>query len=690
MTTSSPRSRQIAVELADEEPDVQVRTAGRITPLLPHLPAAIVGLLVVVLLLVWSAHDGGYDADTWYWGSLLTLSLLSAAIVARGLRRPVPMVVLALGAFALYVAWSYLSILWAQAPGQALEGSNRALMYLMLFALLATLPWTTEGALAVLTVYVVAVGALGLLTLARLATGHGTGQLIFQGRLLSPTGYFNSTAALFTIDALMAVALAVRRSAAPALRAALIAMAAVDVQLAILAESRGWLFTLPVVIVLALLVVRHRLRIVPAAVIAIAGGVAPLHRLLAVYRNGPANASHTAAVAGRTGLALCAVIFIGVLLMIRGERLLAPRNPSALAKRRLGTLLAVAAVAAVATGAVAATSGHPVRFLKRQWNGFVKSSVETRSSSYFGVVGSGRYDFWRVSLDALAAHPLGGLGQDNFDDYYLTHRRTAQEPQYTHSIEMRLLAHTGLVGFLLFAGFLAAAITAALGNRRSETDLQRLVAGAALLALIVWLIHGSVDWFWEIPALSGPALGFLAVAGALGPSSSARRLVGADGSPASRVRRGVALALGFAALLGATVLLAFPYLSVREVSIASNISQRNPVAALRALSRAAQFNPLSAVPDRLAGTIALQTGEYSLARTKFQRAISRDSGGWLSWLGAGLAATELGDLAQARHDFEVAYSINPKQPAVPAALRRIGTAHPLTPSEALRILVVAH
>ena len=89
--------------------------------------------------------------------------------------------------------------------------------------------------------------------------------------------------------------------------------------------------------------------------------------------------------------------------------------------------------------------------------------------SHFATVGSGRYDFWRVALDAFLAHPIGGLGQDNFDDYYVVHRRTTEEPAWTHSLEMRLLAHTGIVGFALFAAFIVAAVVAALRARRRRT-----------------------------------------------------------------------------------------------------------------------------------------------------------------------------------------------------------------------------
>ena len=92
---------------------------------------------------------------------------------------------------------------------------------------------------------------------------------------------------------------------------------------------------------------------------------------------------------------------------------------------------------------VVLTHGHPFRFISRQWNGFSQPESVYSSQSHFADVGSNRYDFWRVSLDAFLAHPIGGLGQDNFADYYVVHRRTAAEPSATHSIELRLLAQTG-------------------------------------------------------------------------------------------------------------------------------------------------------------------------------------------------------------------------------------------------------
>ncbi len=371
------------------------------------------------------------------------------------------------------------------------------------------------------------------------------------------------------------------------------------------------------------------------------------------------------------------------------------------------------------------------------------------AGSHFFKVGSGRYDFWRVSVDAVKAHPLGGLGQDNFADYYITRRRTGEEPRWTHSLEFRLLAHTGIVGFVLFTVFLVAAlIAAAKAVRRRRSPLLAVAAAGGLIPLIPWLVHGSVDWFWEVPALSGPAFAFLGMAAGLSrqrdeaaaaattasdaaePSPAAASRAPSPSRPAGRaltpsrpasrapppsrrpdaepspdaepagepvaaarssrrtpagVRIGLTL-VGVAALLAATAVLAFPYLSVRYTSIATHVRNRNPAAALSDLSKAADLNPLSPDPTRLAGIIALAGGRPQLAEQRFADTISREPGGWLAWLGRGLAASALGDNVAARQYLRVAASINKQQPVITDALARVNTDRPMTPAEAFRSL----
>ena len=376
-----------------------------------------------------------------------------------------------------------------------------------------------------------------MVLMVRLASGANVTVLFFGGRLVAPTGYINSTAALFTIDALVCIVLASWRRLAGPVRGLLVAFAAVSLQLATIVQSRGWLFTLPLIALVAIVIVPDRLRVAGAAVIPVIAALIPVRRLLHVYQSGPSDPLRALAIhAGRPALAMCVGAFVIGTLAAWADSLYRGPGLGRAQRRAVGTVLAIIGVAGVLAGGLAVSKGHPFQFISRQWHGFAHAEA-VYGSSHFTDVGSGRYDYWRVALHAFEHHPIGGLGQDNFGDYYLTLRHTGEEPSWTHSLELRLLAHTGIVGFLLFGGFLVAAIMAAARTRRHGDADTRLLAAALLLPLVVWLIHGSIDWFWEVPALSGPALGFLGAAGGLGTALGvAPGPAGAPAVPGARPR----------------------------------------------------------------------------------------------------------------------------------------------------------
>ena len=648
-------------------------------------------------MLVWAVHDGGYDAETWYWGGLASLGVLAmtAVVLRQRLRLTRPRLV-TIALLAGYVGWCYASIAWAQSPGDALQGANQALLYLLVFALCVLLPWTAEAALTALAAFAAGIGVIGIVLLFDLASSHHVAGLVIEGRLAAPTGYFNATAALFTIDALVSIGLATRRELPGPVRGLMLSFACSGLALAVTVQSRGWLFTLPIVFLIAAITVRDRLRVALAAVIPLAGTFAVLGRLLDVYRSsGAAALTHAAAAAARPTLMICAAAFVIGTLLAWADSLW-PTAPLSPRRRRLvGSVVIAAVLIALAGGGLRATHGDPIGFISRQWNGF--SHQQTSSSgSHFADVGSGRYDFWRVALDAFVANPVGGLGEDNFADYYVRRRRTLEEPSWTHSIELRLLAQTGLVGFALMTAFLLSALRLAVRARSGPGPLAPAVAAIALMPLIVWLVHGSVDWFWEMPALSGPALGFLGVAGSLEPAgapaaaveSADRRQPGSGGRPAINPSGVLGVAAGVLAVAAGVLALGLPYLSVREVSLASDVSSSSPAAALSDLATAASLNPLSSVPGRLAGAIALREGRYGVAQMRFQQSIAREPGGWFAWLGAGLAASALAERGRARADFAAAYAINSNQPAIRQALARVYSRRPLSAAEAFSLLVI--
>jgi hypothetical protein len=661
-------------------------------------------LAAIGLMILWSAHDGGYDQDTWYWGALATLALLTAALGGLGAERLLARrsVALALALLAAYVGWSYLSILWAATPALALDGSNRALLYLMLFTLFAALPWTERTVVIALLLYVAGIAAIAVTELLRLLTKHLIAQSFSVGRLISPTGYFNSAAALFTMMALVALGLSVRRSLPALLRGLLVAIACLGLDLALLGQSRGWLFTLPFLGLATIVVVRDRLRATVMGAIAISGALATVRSSLHVFAaygglGAPLRPMVAAATrAGRHDLVAIAVVFV----VATGVAVLDSRFGRELSRRTVTAVaaaLAVLALAACGAGALAATHGHPFAFVKRQWNGFAhEPNSNLQTATHFGAVGSGRYDIWRVAWHAVTSHPVGGLGQDNFGDYYVTRRRTYEEPAWTHSLWLRLLAQTGFVGFALFVAFLVVALRSAGVSRRGRAP-GAVVGAACLLPLVAWLVHGSVDWFWEFPALSGPALAFLAMGMSLGAGAEVAAGELAAGELAagevaagervawvSRIPTPAWVTAAGVASVAAVAVLGMSYLSVREYSHAVNEENGDPAAALRDFHRAAEINPLNPGPGRIGGIVALLAGDYVDAEARERQAISREPGSWLEWLADGLAASSLRDESRAMHDFAMAHSIDPRERVVTEALARAGTPSPLRAAQAIQ------
>jgi tetratricopeptide (TPR) repeat protein len=672
-------------------------------------------LAAVALFVYWGAHGGGYEPTTWEPSALLVLGLLVATVAGLGpsaLRLARPLLV-ALALLAAYVAFSYLSIAWAPTPGDALDGSNRALLYLLLFALFALLPWRSWTALVTLSAFALGIGTLAVVTLARLGHADQIPALFNGTRLDAPVGYVNGSAALLLAQAVLAIALAARRELPLPLRGLLLALAAAALQLSVLCESRGWLFALPIVLLLTLLLLpgADRLRFALFALLPFAGGALALPALLDVFEQAdkaaPGLATLQALVrtsdhAADVALLVCTGVLAAGLLAAALDRRVRVAPGVARGANRAGAVVALLVVLAGIAAGFALTDGRPDQKIADYWKRSNGYQATTPGSSRFAAVGSNRPDFWRVSLKAFAAHPVGGLGQDNWGSYYLRERHSGEQPRWTHSFELRLLAHTGLVGFLLFAAALVAALAAVLAPsaRRRAGSLAAGAAAAALLPLVVWLVHGSVDWFWEIPALSGPVFAFLALGGALtrqllprsipagaGTAAVPDRGAGdqAVGSASPPRRRAGALALavggGVAALLAALAL-ALPYLAEQEVAAAASGWPRDPARAFRQLDRAAELNPLSARPDLVAGVIALELRRSRTAQTHFSQALGRDDQDWFAWFGRGLAASALGDRADARAAYRRARALDPAEPLLREALVRLNGRGPLTAQEA--------
>jgi O-Antigen ligase len=699
----------------------------------PLIPASI----AIAVIVAWAATGGGYesrpalgagyDPDPWYLGALALIGLLGATALGLGSRAlRVSRLTLAAGAaLGGYVAWSFLSTLWAHDQGAAFLGSVRTLVYLASFLTFAILPWSGWSLRVALGMLVAGLGLLAVVTAVRLTLLPDPASLYLNARLSYPLGYYNADAAMFMTTAVTAIALCSRREVPAAFRVAGIVIAAVCLQLAILGQSRGWLFTVPIVLVLALALVPGRLRLLLFALGPALASIAVTPALLRVY--GRATVGGVAlseprlgeilhrqgAHAGRAMLIADAVLAILTTLLVSLDRRL---ELTATAQRQLARLsgaLAAIAVLGCLGGGLLATHGDPLGRAERAWSSFADYNNTANGSSRFTTLGSQRVDFWRVAWDEFARHPLAGAGQDNFAEGYLQHRRTDQEPRWAHSLELRLLTHTGLLGALLFGLFALAVLLGALRGHRGRA-YERVTAGIALLPLVVWLVHGSIDWLWEFPALGVSALAFAGAAMALeqapragtqaslagvtlssSPLSSAPAAVTAIPSATAPAedrahRRTRASAAGWicAALLwaGALAAVAIPYVAARRVQRAIAVWPQRPALAYAELRSASDLLPFDAQIDLVGGAIGLNLKAPATARRWLERAQLQDERAWLAPFALGLIDGEQGRRARAQAQLVRAQRLNPREAVIARARARLRAGRPLTFAEAQRLL----
>ncbi len=658
---------------------------------LRQAPTTLPALVAVAGMVAWASSQAGYPLTHWAPGGLVALALLgiaTAAVPPRWAEIP-PAVRVAALCLAGYTALSFLSILWAGVPGDAWEGADRTLLYLLVFLLFAL--WRQRGASAALLLGAWTLALIGLAAFTALHIAHGDlARLLPGGRLSYPTGYPNANAAQWLMAFWPAVLLARCERLWWGLRGVLAGGAVLLAAVALLSQSRGAFYTTPVVLVLVFALLPGRARtfalLLPVAVGL--GAIVPV-----VLRVGE-RAEHGGDVRGALHSATVAMFAaaLGVGLVVAAAAALESRTvlsqPAAARVRRgVGALGVLSLVAILAGGWVAA--GDPLTRVEHGWSTF-KSPSSYAADSATGSrltsgLGSNRYDFYRVALNEFAAHPLLGIGADNYAQQYLRHGRSLENPHYPHSVELRTLTQTGLAGGLLALAGLLAALLAAMRGVRAPDPLGRYVAAAALGGFGCWAVHGSVDWFWEFAGLGAPAFALLGLACGLAPRTAPapgtapapRTTPTPRTAPAPRTegqapigmrprRLGLVAGALLAALAAAS--LAAPWLSRLEVQSAARVWTVAPAKAYARLNDAARLNPLSDEPQVLAGSIALRLGELNRADHEFALALRRVPDDAYATLERGAIASTRGQRARALTLLTRAAALDPRDALTRAAL----------------------
>ncbi|MEA2418567.1 MAG: hypothetical protein QOE60_773 [Thermoleophilaceae bacterium] len=688
---------------------------ARAATILGRSPGLVPAGITCGVLLWFAGDEGGFRGTTWMPASLFLAAVLLVCLVALPRPQPSRAALLAVLLLAGYGVWSLMSVLWAGQQELAWDAGNRTLLYALMLALCTLWPVRGEAAAMLLGAFGLGIGAIALWEMMRVSGASQGIQYFHEARFAEPVGYTNGNVALWMLGLFPCAILGARKGVPAPLRGLLLASATLLAGAALIGQSRGWLMVLPLMAAIAVVVVPGRGRTIGAFALVGAGLFVALQPLLDVYDHwrafGPAGDAWDDAL--RTLLlASFGVGFLGTLAAFADTYV----PVSARTARRVSGGVAAALVLVVAAGAVgyAAVERNPITAASDGWNDFKKGGSDPVGHSV--RLGSGfstyRYDYWRIAWREFAHKPILGHGADNFGRAYLRQGQSTQTPRFPHSTVLAALSETGIIGaFLLLGAFVAGLVAAFPGLRRS--DLAGAAAGTGVLMFLYWLVHGSLDWFWEFPGLAGPGLFGLGVAMAVASAARAGEtaldgeaaLAGEaalegesvlDGEPTgstaapATTRPLLTGALPLAIAGVCTLLLAAsvipPWLSERELRRGAEIAATNPEAALKRFDRASSLNPLSPLPDKAAGVVEIRAGDYAGADRALRAAFERDPGDSGMHLMLGVLASSAGHQREAIRFVSEALRLAPQDEITARVLNALRKGRKLDPRKVDRLI----
>ena len=415
----------------------------------------------------------------------------------------------ALGGLCLITVWTAVSFAWAPLPSPATDNLVRLLLYLgTLLAALgllrdARIARALEPMLAGGALVVIGYGLSGRLLPDLIAMGHSSRA---DGRLEQPITYWNAEGALAAMGMVLCVRLAGDRTRPLWLRASALAGSVPLALGAYLSYSRGAIAAglIGLVVLVAAAPTRTQVR---AAATTVALGV--LTAVCSAALPGVASLEGGPSQRATDGAIMLAVLLVTMagaalleVVMDHSER------TGRLRSSTLATARQLPAVAIVALGLALASlvaSG-----LAERSSAEAPSAV--RGPARLTSVDSRRYDYWRVGVEAFADHPIKGVGSGGFRAEWLRHRPAPGYALEVHSLPLEMAVELGLVGLLGFGVFLGGLGASAGRALRRE----RLAAAGPVAAGVVYLLHATIDWDWQVPAVTLPAILLFAGVMALG------------------------------------------------------------------------------------------------------------------------------------------------------------------------------
>jgi tetratricopeptide (TPR) repeat protein len=305
-------------------------------------------------------------------------------------------------------------------------------------------------------------------------------------------------------------------------------------------------------------------------------------------------------------------------------------------------VLIVLAVAAIALA-------HPIaKFDNFKSNPTIANTHGTATTNHLlNSSGSGRWQFWSAAVSEFRAHPLNGGGAGSWQAWWLQHNSLKIASEFAHSLYLESLAELGIIGLLLIA---AAVLAAVVGAVRSALVLASTEVAAAAACGLAFFVAAAYDWVWQLAGIAIVGVGMLGVAlGAL-PATRATAW-----GRAGIVRPAIAVLAVAAIIPQFVVLAAGSHLRNSQDAFYAGDAKRARSEALAAKA----IEPWSATPYLWLGLTAEGEGNLKVASRWLDDAISHSRRDYQLWLRAAIIETKRGNALAAKRDLAEARRLNP-------------------------------
>ena len=578
--------------------------------------------------------------------------------------------VLAVGLLAAFAAWTLLSAAWSDAPARALIEFDRALLYLVLGLLFATIPRSTRCLRVMLWGFAGAAAVVCLVGLASrvlpdVVSAAPNG--VSNERLAYPVTYWNALGMLAALGLLACFHIAAAEGE-PRMTRVLGAAAVPGLAVTLFFTfSRGAIAVVVIALVAYAAVGRPRgllsalVATVPPSVVALV--VAYGADMLATENpTAPTAAGQADRVALVTGIAIAAAALLRLALVSVDARLstvrVAPRARRALIGGSVAVLVLGATGGSLALDAPAKLERHYDRFVEGRE---VRSSADARRR-LTDPANNGRLDHWRVALDVSRDDRLKGHGAGTYEIAWAQERPVQFVVRDAHSLYIETLAELGIVGLALLGGALLVLLAGLVRHIRGPD--RALYAALAAMA-VAWLLRAGVDWDWEMPVIT---VWLFALGGAvLARPEDGRSLLW---RPPRLARIVIGLLVLALALTPALI-----YLSQHHIDRSAESFRRGDCTT--AVDRALEATSVLSVwpePFEILGYCDTRLGRPRLAVRAMEEAVERDPEAWE--LRYGLALVRAAARRDPRPAARSALRLNPRSPLAQDAVKRFRTDDP--------------